>query len=120
MGKTRVKVGTGEAAKEIEVEVEDGDAFPWGLDAKLAVVGTEVPRVDGRTKADGSAKYTHDVLRRGMAYAAALRCPHAHARVTSVDLEAAKAVPGVLAAARVGPDRVTFPGTPVAVVCAET
>ena len=120
MAKTKVKVGAGDASKEIEVEVEDGDARPWGLDAKLSVVGTEVPRVDGRAKADGSAKYTHDVRRPGMAFAAALRCQHAHAKVTSVDLSAAKALPGVLAVERVGPERVTFPGTTVAVVCAET
>ena len=120
MAKTKVKVGAGGASKEIEVEVEDGDAKPWGLDARLAVVGTEVARVDGAAKADGSAKYTHDVARPGMAFAAALRCPHAHAHVKDVDLSAARALPGVLAAARVGPERVTFPGTPVAVVCAET
>jgi xanthine dehydrogenase YagR molybdenum-binding subunit len=118
MAKRTLKVGAGEVTKEIEVDVHEKDAEPWGFDAALRVVGTPVPRVDGRAKADGSAKYTYDVNRPNLAYARALRCPHAHAKVVTLDLSAAHAMPGVLAAVPLGRERVTYPGAPVAAVCA--
>jgi xanthine dehydrogenase YagR molybdenum-binding subunit len=116
----KVVVGAGDVSKEIEVEVHEQDAEPWGLDARLRVVGTAVTRVDGLPKADGSAKYTYDVNRPGMAFARALRCPHAHAKVVTLDLSRAQAMKGVLAAVPLGRERVTFPGAPVAAVCAES
>jgi CO/xanthine dehydrogenase Mo-binding subunit len=60
-----------------------------------------------------------------MLHAAVLRSPHPHARVASIDLTPALALPGVRAA--VGPDEVPgldpeagYVGAPVAVVAAET
>src|SRR5262245_13043296 len=118
MARTKLKVGAGDVVREIEVELHESDAAPWGVAAKLSVVGTDVPRVDGLAKASGTARYTADVVRPNMAFARILRCPHAHANVKSVDLDAAKGMPGVLAVRRVGPARATFAGTPVAAVCA--
>jgi xanthine dehydrogenase YagR molybdenum-binding subunit len=120
MAERKVRVGAGDVAKEIEVDAHDLDAAPWGLDARLRVVGTDVPRVDGRAKADGSARYTYDVAPPGLAYAKALRCPHAHAKVVSVDVSAAEKMPGVLAAEALGRERATYAGAPVAAVCAES
>jgi xanthine dehydrogenase YagR molybdenum-binding subunit len=120
MAVEKVRVGAGEVSKEIEVERHDLDAPPWGLDARLAVVGTDVPRVDGRAKADGSARYAYDVSRPRLAYARLVRCPHAHARVVSVDVSAARAMPGILEAESLGRERATYSGAPVAAVCAES
>ncbi len=45
----------------------------------------------------GKAAYTDDVTLPGMAYAAILRSPHAHARINSIDTSAAAGMDGVLA-----------------------
>jgi xanthine dehydrogenase YagR molybdenum-binding subunit len=114
-----IRIGHPSAPREVTVDVHDQDAEPWGLDGRPNVVGTAVPRVDGLPKANGTAKYAYDVARPRMAFARALRCPHAHARVKSVDVSAAERIPGVLAAARLGGPRVTYAGQVVAGVCAE-
>jgi xanthine dehydrogenase YagR molybdenum-binding subunit len=111
----RVRVGAGDVSKEITVRPHDLDAKPWGLGARLAVVGTEVPRVDGLAKATGAAKYPSDVQRPKMAFARAVRCPFAHAVVARADVEAAKAMPGVLEARVLGRGRVTYAGAAVVV-----
>ena len=45
----------------------------------------------------GTASYTDDITLPGMAYAAILRSPHAHARIKSIDTSAAAAMDGVVA-----------------------
>ena len=45
----------------------------------------------------GRATYTDDLTLPGMAHAAMLRSPHAHARIGRVDVSKARAAPGVLA-----------------------
>jgi len=120
--KVTIKAGYPGAEKDLTVEVHDLDATPWGLDAKLRVVGTDVPRVDGLAKATGAARYTFDVNRPNMAYAKLLRCFRAHAKVASIDTSAAEKVAGVLGVEplkRAG-DRVTFAGEGVVAVCAES
>ena len=42
-------------------------------------------------------RYIDDMVLPRMAYGTVLRSPHAHARILSIDTEAAKAAPGVLA-----------------------
>ena len=51
----------------------------------------------------GKGQYTADWNHPGQAYAAFLRADHAHADIRSIDLEAARAAPGVLAVLT-GPD----------------
>lgn len=53
-------------------------------------------RVDARLKVTGAAKYPSDIKRPGMVWAAFLRFPHGAGTVTAMDLDKAKAVPGVL------------------------
>jgi xanthine dehydrogenase YagR molybdenum-binding subunit len=48
-------------------------------------------------KVTGTARYTADVQLPRMLHAMVLRCPHAHARVKSVDVSAARNLPGVRA-----------------------
>ena len=82
------------------VEPED-HIEAWPDSSELAVVGTAAPRVTGPKRVSGDARYISDIALPGMLEAAVLRSPHAHARVT-LDLEAARAVPGVLAVAGPG------------------
>jgi xanthine dehydrogenase YagR molybdenum-binding subunit len=120
--KVTIKAGYGEATRDVEVEIHDLDAAPWGLDAKLRVVGTDVPRVDGIVKATGAARYTFDIARPRMAYAKELRCFHAHAKVESIDVSKAEKTPGVLAVEvlKKAGGRLTYSGDAVAAVCAES
>ena len=62
------------------------------------VIGTRSIRPDGVDKVTGKANYGADFSLPGMLHGKVLRSPHAHARVVSIDLSGALAVPGVLAA----------------------
>lgn len=61
------------------------------------VIGTRPIRHDGVDKVTGRAKYGADLQLTGMLYGAVLRSPHAHARIKSIDVSGALAVPGVRA-----------------------
>src|SRR5678815_4934899 len=61
------------------------------------IMGKRISRVDGPEKAAGKAKYNSDVRPKDTLHAVILHCPHAHARVKSVDVSAAKAMTGVTA-----------------------
>jgi CO/xanthine dehydrogenase Mo-binding subunit len=95
-------------------------------------------RVEGRDKVTGAARYAADITRPGTLHAAFVGSTYPHARVVSVDVEAARAMPGVravIAGADVRParfgrrlqdwpvlawDRVRFIGDRVAAVAADT
>ena len=81
-------------------------ATPWG---ETAVVGQRLPRVDAYERVSGTAVYPLDVILPDMLYAGILRCPHAHARVRRVDLEHARAMPGVRAVIAAGSPGVDIP-----------
>jgi CO/xanthine dehydrogenase Mo-binding subunit len=59
-------------------------------------VGVSLPRIDARAKVTGSALYPGDLSIPGMAHAKILFARRPHARVASIDLREAQAVPGVL------------------------
>ena len=119
--KLKVKVGIrGGPTKSIEVEVKAGQPIPWDLDTKFAVVGTKPARLDAVAKATGRAKYTYDINLPGMVYGKFVRAPYAAAKVLSIDVEAAKKIPGVVYAMEWGSKNVKFPWAAVAVVAAET
>ncbi len=65
--------------------------------AGLLVVGKDVPRTDALPKVTGAAQYVADLHWPGMLHAAVLRSPHPHARIISIDISAAAAMPGVKA-----------------------
>jgi CO/xanthine dehydrogenase Mo-binding subunit len=52
-------------------------------------------RVEGRAKVSGAAAYAADAARPGMLWAAFVTSPFAHARIIGVDMQAARAMPGV-------------------------
>lgn len=64
--------------------------------SELRVVGRRVPKVDGRDKVTGVARYAADLRLPGLCYAKLLRSQRAHARFR-LDVEKALATPGVLA-----------------------
>jgi carbon-monoxide dehydrogenase large subunit len=58
-------------------------------------VGRPLRRKEDARLITGSATYTDDMVLPGMLYAAIVRSPEAHAKIVSIDTEAAKARPGV-------------------------
>ena len=78
-------------------------------DKELKVVGTRPIRPDGVDKVTGRARYGADVSLPGQLYGQVLRSPHAHARLVSIDVSAAEALPGVKAVVT----RDDFPDMPV-------
>ena len=62
-----------------------------------AVIGKSVPKIDGREKVTGTAKYTADLKFPNMLYGKILTSPHAHAKILSIDTSEAKKIPGVKA-----------------------
>lgn len=110
-------------------------------------VGTSVRRVEDDRILTGRGRYIDDFDAAGAVHAVFVRSPFAHARVVSIDVEQARAIPGVVAvitgaelAAATAPmgltfappgqvtapftalatDKVRFVGDPVAVILAET
>src|SRR5947208_7049436 len=97
-------------------------------------VGLSIPRPDGPEKVTGRVQYVADIQPKGMLHAKLLRSPHAHAKILSIDISAAKALPGVRAVltakdiphlkkkaptrahAVLANDRAVFVGQPVAAV----
>lgn len=102
-------------------------------------IGVSVPRRDGVAKVTGAAQFTVDLDLPGMCHARLLRSPHAHAIIRSIDVAAARAVPGVVAVVSaddlrdinliyghavadhplIADGRVRFAGEPVVAVVAE-
>jgi len=64
---------------------------------KFKVIGTRPIRHDGVDKVTGRAKYGADIDSAGLLHGKALRSPHAHAVIKSIDTSAAAALPGVKA-----------------------
>ena len=110
---------------------EEDEVETWPDDASLQVVGSPAPRQDGAVRAGGAARYTVDVQLAGMLHALVLRAPVARCRVTGLDLDAARATPGVRAV--IGPEgplamngdspltaEPAWAGAPVAAIAADT
>ena len=103
------------------------------------VVGTALRKVDATAKVTGATRFADDLFLPRMLYAKLLRSPHPHARIASIDVSKALALPGVKAALTgrdlpipfgilpvsqdehaLALDKVRFVGDPVAVVAATT
>ncbi|HZM34233.1 MAG TPA: molybdopterin cofactor-binding domain-containing protein [Burkholderiales bacterium] len=104
---------------------------------RFDVVGKARRRVDGRAKVTGQLRYADDLFMPRMVYAKLLRSPHPHALIESIEVEKAKAHPGVhlvltgkdfpvpfgimpvsLDEYPLAPERVRYVGDPVAAVIA--
>lgn len=80
--------------------------------SEFRVVGTRPVRPDGVDKVTGKAIYGPDHVAPGMLQGAILRSPHPHARIRSIDVSKALALPGVKAAVT-GQDFPHLPGKQV-------
>ena len=86
------------------------------------VMGKRLNRLDGIVKASGAAKYNSDVQPDGLLFGALLTSPHAHAKITSIDISEAKATPGVMAVRVISQPgaEIQWAGAEVAAVAATT
>lgn len=103
----------------------------------MSVIGTSVRRSDGEEKVRGDAVYGTDYAEPGMLHAAVLRSPVAAGRITRLDTESARGMPGVRAVVTgvdapgisgwvikdqrlMAVEEVRYVGEPVAAVAADT
>jgi xanthine dehydrogenase YagR molybdenum-binding subunit len=71
--------------------------YQWPDPSTRPLLGKRISRVDGPVKVSGRAKYTYDYNPEGLLAGKILRCPYAHARITSIDISAAEKMGGVKA-----------------------
>jgi xanthine dehydrogenase YagR molybdenum-binding subunit len=111
------------------VEVPAFEPIPWEADAELGIVGARAVRMDAPEKVTGKALYTADIRRPRMAVAILVRSPIAKGTVQSLNVAAAKSVPGVLAVMGTGDapkgtrlftGDISYAGQPIAAICAES
>lgn len=108
--------------EKIEVNPEDGDAPPWDALTNYKTVGTDVDRIDGIAKATGRAKYAYDMQFPDLQQAMILRAPIARGVIKELELDEARAMPGisaVVALKEVG-NKIRFVGDAVAAVSGKT
>jgi len=60
------------------------------------LVGAKIHRREDPRLITGHGRYTDDLTRTGLVHLAVVRSPHAHAKIKSIGVEAAKKAPGVL------------------------
>ncbi|MBV8817086.1 MAG: hypothetical protein JO022_01945, partial [Acidobacteriaceae bacterium] len=96
--------------------------YNWPPMDQRKVMGKRLSRLDGPVKTTGAAKYNSDIKPEGMLFAALLTSPHAHAKVTKVDVSAAKSSPGVTSVRIIAEPgtEVQWAGQEIAVVAANT
>ena len=90
--------------------------MPWPKETKY--LGKATPRVDGPAKVTGRAKFTSDVAPVGLLYGAIYRSKWPAARIHSLNLDKAKAAPGIRAAipAKEGEFTVRYYGDEIAAI----
>ena len=122
-GKKKIKVTRVENGIDFEeeIEVDDVGGLAWPPPEEVELLGGDLKRVDAPLKVTGRARYAHDVRLPGMLWARVLACPLPAAKV-ELDLEPARAVPGVVAAIalEVPGGATRWLGQPVAAVAART
>src|SRR5437773_7543310 len=120
--KKKLRLGFNGKFEDKDVEIAVNDPEPWDPSQKFSILGKRVSRLDGPAKTNGTARYSIDVRLPGMLYARILRSPYASATLKSVDLAAARRMPGVKAALEIAKpgDTLRFAGQEVAAVAADT
>ncbi len=88
----------------------------WAAETKY--IGQNTPRIDGAVKVTGKARYSSDIQAAGWLYGMILRSKWPAAKITSVNLDKARQIPGIKAAvrARDGAFTVRFYGEEIAAV----
>jgi carbon-monoxide dehydrogenase large subunit len=72
-------------------------SFPLPQPGASQWIGKPLRRLEDQRLLTGQGRYTDDVSPEGVAHAAFLRSPHAHARIAAIDVSAARAAAGVIA-----------------------
>jgi xanthine dehydrogenase YagR molybdenum-binding subunit len=122
MSEQDVRLGFDGKFEARKVDIAPGDPPPFDPSRKFRILGTRVPRLDGRAKTTGEARYSIDVRLPGMLYGRILRSPYPAARIAEVDLTAAEKMPGVRAALilREPGSVVRFAGQEIAAIAADS
>jgi xanthine dehydrogenase YagR molybdenum-binding subunit len=96
--------------------------YDWPAQTETRYLGKRYTRLDGPWKARGTAEYAYDRNLDGMLTARLVVSPHAHAKVTAIDLEPAKKVKGFRAAEIINPvgTEIQWTGQEVVAVAADT
>src|SRR5579864_8620556 len=75
-------------------------AYSWEKEKatmpSTSFIGASIRRREDPRLITGSATYVDDITLPGMLFMAILRSPYAHARITTIDAAAARALPGVV------------------------
>src|SRR4051812_46097627 len=87
----------GDELTKAERKVADTEPPPLPVNEDLKVIGKAIPRLDGRAKVTGAAKYTADVHPPGLLFGKLLTSPYPHAKIKSIDTSTAENAPGVKA-----------------------
>lgn len=117
-----LQLGFGMHVEARKVDVPDGDAPPWDATTKFQTVGTDFDRVDGLAKASGRARYSYDINLPGLLHGVILRSPVAKGVLKTLELDGARAMPGVAAVValkQVG-NKIRFVGDEIAAIAAAT
>ncbi len=69
----------------------------WILDRPNSYIGRSVPRPNAPRLVRGGGRFVDDIELKRMAHAAFVRSPHAHAEIAGINVEQARAAPGVIA-----------------------
>ncbi len=94
----------------------------WGEASESRLIGKRIPRLSGKDKVTGKAKYTFDINRPGMLYGRILRAEVPHATVLGIDtseVEALQGVKAVIPLIEVG-KKLRYQGQEIAAVAAIT
>jgi xanthine dehydrogenase YagR molybdenum-binding subunit len=96
--------------------------YSWPPMEKRKMIGQRFKRLDGPAKSSGRARYASDTHPKDVLFGSYQTCPHAHARVTSVDTSAAEKINGVKAVHVAAPagTEILYQGWEVAAVAATT
>jgi isoquinoline 1-oxidoreductase len=92
---TKRSLSFGELAKNGQLTKTIGADVALTPAADWKIAGTSVAKVDGAAIVTGRHEYASDIRRPGMLFGKVLRPESLHAKLVSVDLEKAKALPGV-------------------------
>lgn len=120
--KIELRLGFGDHVETRAVEVPEGDAPPWDATTQYRTVGHDHLRQDGLAKASGRARYTYDINLPGLLHGVILRSPIAKGVLKTLELDAARAMPGVAAVValkKIG-NRLRFVGDEIAAIAAAT